>query len=120
MSRREIVPTNQKGGDVLKDDKWIARWVVPSSSGGGSYIVGQDKDGNYACSCPGWTRNVAKTCPRCARPIGRLAKNYCWTCKQEVEPTVERIKCKHIYEVEAGRAKTLTQATIARMLGKET
>ena len=34
-------------------DKWIRRWDVPSESDPEkSYVVAQDTDGNYACSCP--------------------------------------------------------------------
>ena len=38
----------------MKDDKWIKRFKVQSSSGNGDYIVGIDKEGNYGCSCPVW------------------------------------------------------------------
>lgn len=37
-----------------KQDKWVKRWKVPSSSGNGDYTVAIDKDGNYGCSCPVW------------------------------------------------------------------
>jgi len=38
----------------LKNDKWIKRFKVKSSSGNGYYIVAIDKEGNYGCSCPVW------------------------------------------------------------------
>jgi len=38
----------------LKNDKWIRRFKVTSSSGNGNYIVAIDKEGNYGCSCPVW------------------------------------------------------------------
>ena len=38
----------------MKDDKWIKRFKVQSSSGNGDYIVAIDKEGNYGCSCPVW------------------------------------------------------------------
>lgn len=35
--------------------KWVKKWVAPSSSReGNSYIVSQDEEGNYGCSCPVW------------------------------------------------------------------
>jgi len=38
----------------MKNDKWIKRFKVQSSSGNGDYIVAIDKEGNYGCSCPVW------------------------------------------------------------------
>jgi len=38
----------------LKNDKWIKRFKVKSSSGNGYYIVAIGKEGNYGCSCPVW------------------------------------------------------------------
>jgi len=38
----------------LKNDKWIKRFKVKSSSGNSYYIVAIDKEGNYGCSCPVW------------------------------------------------------------------
>jgi len=72
---------------AMRDDKWVKRWVVPSSSGNGEYIVGQDKDGNWGCSCIGWTRHVP------------------------------RRDCKHILEVKAGGGMTITEAVLSRMSG---
>ena len=38
----------------MKNDKWIKRFKVQSSSGNGDYIVAIDREGNYGCSCPVW------------------------------------------------------------------
>ena len=70
------------------NDKWVERWVVPSESGNGEYIVSKDKDGNYACSCIGWTRHFP------------------------------RRDCKHIDYVRCGGATTLSQASINRLAGR--
>lgn len=70
---------------MIRDDKWVKRWVVPSSSGDGEYIVAQDAAGNFACSCPGWTRHVPRT------------------------------DCRHIREVKAGGGQTLTEHVIAKL-----
>ena len=43
----------------MKKDKWIRRWKVPGSNGN-TWTVAQDKDGNYGCSCPRWTRGKYK------------------------------------------------------------
>lgn len=67
------------------NDKWIKRWTVASESGPGVYIVGQDKDGNYGCSCPVWK--------------------------------FHRKQCKHIQEVLAGRAPTLEDSVLSRLVG---
>jgi len=72
----------------MKDDKWVQRWVVPSSSGGGDYIVGRTSEGEYGCSCPGWVKHYP------------------------------RRDCKHILEVRAGGGRTLVEATIDKMKGR--
>lgn len=69
----------------MNNEKWVQRWIVPSMSGGRPYVVAKDKEGNYACSCPGWTQHYP------------------------------RRDCKHIQEVLAGRAKTLAEATLDRL-----
>lgn len=34
---------------------WVKKWTVPSNTETGKeYIVSQDEDGNYGCSCPVW------------------------------------------------------------------
>ena len=73
----------------MKNDKWVKRWVVPSSSGDGKYIVGQDAEGNWGCSCPAWTRHVP------------------------------RQDCKHILDVKAGGGKSITEAVLDRLAGRE-
>jgi hypothetical protein len=70
------------------NDKWVERWAVRSSSGKGDYIIGQTTEGEWGCSCIGWTSHVPRT------------------------------DCRHIREVKAGRGKTVGQATIDRMLGR--
>lgn len=44
------------------DTKWIRKWKVPSESNGTIYIVSEDAEGNFACSCPNWIyrRNKCK------------------------------------------------------------
>jgi hypothetical protein len=37
-----------------KTDKWVQRWKVPRSSGGGDWTVAVDADGNWGCNCPRW------------------------------------------------------------------
>lgn len=102
----------------MTDDKWVERWVIPSTSGNGNYIVSKDKEGNYACACRGWTLNVRKYCPDCTSPLDRKDP-YCWKCQKPVNnPITKRIECKHIWEVKAGRGKTLGQATIDILTGK--
>ena len=71
----------------MLNDKWINRWIVHSSSGSGDYVIGQDADGNWGCSCIGWTRHVPRT------------------------------DCKHIREVKNGGGATLSEAIIQRMKG---
>jgi hypothetical protein len=102
----------------MTTDKWVERWVVPSSSGNGNYIVSKDKDGNYACGCRGWTMNVRKYCPDCGLQLDRKDP-YCWRCKKEVKnPRIERIECSHIREVKAGGGKKLADATIDILAGR--
>lgn len=67
---------------------WVKKWVVPSSSGNGNYIVSLHKEGWYACSCPGWTRHTPRT------------------------------DCKHIREVLAGNAMTEDEYVLRRLQGK--
>jgi hypothetical protein len=50
----------KKAGSIMAD-KWVKRWMVKSGSTEGFYTVAQDKDGQYACSCPGWTRHTPRT-----------------------------------------------------------
>lgn len=37
----------------MKSDKWVKRWEVIGSDDH-HWIVAQDKDGNWGCSCPRW------------------------------------------------------------------
>ena len=71
----------------MRDDKWVKRWVVPSSTGEGYYTVAIDKDENYGCSCPGWVKHFP------------------------------RMDCKHIIEVQGGGGRTLEEAVLDRLEG---
>lgn len=93
-------------------DKWIDRWYVESSSGPGVYVIGKDREGNYACSCPGWTMHLY--CPNCSTAVKK--DHYCGYCRRTVDAI--RGDCKHIYTVKTGRAKTMTNLVIDRMLGR--
>jgi len=100
-------------------DRYVERWVVPSSSGNGNYIVSQLKDGSYACACRGWTMNVRKYCPDCGLLLNRRDP-YCYKCGKVVEnPRTERIECQHIAIVKAGGGKSLGDATIDILAGRE-
>jgi len=72
----------------MRNDKWVDRWTVESSSGGGSYIIGRDAQGNWGCSCRGWTSHVP------------------------------RRDCKHIIDVKGGGGRTLVESVIDRMAGR--
>ncbi len=39
----------------LQYDRWIQRWQVKGKSG--NYVIAIDRDGQWGCSCPGWTKN---------------------------------------------------------------
>ena len=42
-------------------DRWRHQWDVPSDSNPAkSYVVSEDWEGNYACSCPAWTRHTPR------------------------------------------------------------
>jgi hypothetical protein len=71
--------------EIMKADKWIRRWVASSDSGPGNYIVGQDADGNYGCSCRGWTSHSP------------------------------RIDCKHIIRCKNGELLTEAEYTVSLM-----
>jgi hypothetical protein len=99
-------------------DKWVKKWVVPSSSGGGDYIVAQDKDGNWACSCPGWTRHIY--CPICEASIkkGEPQCPHCG-CVFGGKYNPVRHDCSHICEVrDYGRGETLADHVIAKLAGR--
>ena len=104
----------------MKDDRWVRRWVIPSSSGNGVYIVSQDAEGDYACGCRGWTLNMRKFCPDCGSQLARGNDPlWCWKCRKEVtNPIKKRIECQHITIVKAGGGKTLTEAMLDRLAGR--
>ena len=70
---------------MAQKDRWLKRWVVPSDSGPGNHIVGQDAEGNYGCDCVGWTRHMP------------------------------RRDCKHIQKVKDGDALTEAEFTLRLM-----
>jgi len=73
-----------------ESDKWVKRWVIPSHTSMREYIVAQDKDGNWACSCPGWTRHVPRT------------------------------DCKHIRTVKSGGGMSIEDNVIVKLGGEFT
>jgi len=45
----------------MASDRWRRQWDVPSDSNPAkSYVVSEDWEGNYACSCPAWTRHTPR------------------------------------------------------------
>jgi len=105
------------------NEKWVRQWVVQSHSGPGKHIVSQDKEGNYACACPGWTRNVRRYCSECDTMLGKYNKHddgsyVCYRCSWHGLPRTERIECTHIREVMAGGGQSYAEAAIDRMLGR--
>lgn len=48
---RDDYQRNPRGHE---NPRWVKKWEVPSSTGRGSWIVAQDEQGNYGCSCPIW------------------------------------------------------------------
>lgn len=41
--------------------RWRRQWDVPSDSNPAkSYVVSEDREGHYACSCPAWTRHTPR------------------------------------------------------------
>lgn len=71
----------------MKNDKWVKRWVVPSSRGG-QHIMAEDHEGNFGCSCVGWTGHFP------------------------------RKDCVHIRGVKAGEWPTEAEAMMRRMEGE--
>ena len=93
----------------MTNDKWVNRWVVPSSSGGGDWIVGQDADGKWGCSCPGWTRHIY--CAFCGASL-KKDDERCPFCGHT---EMVRRDCKHIIDAKCGRAKTVAEAVLDRI-----
>jgi len=93
----------------MTNDKWVNRWVVPSSSGGGDWIVGQDADGKWGCSCPGWTRHIY--CGFCDATLKKDDVKCPWCGRTEKV----RHDCKHIIDAKCGRAKTVAEAVLDRI-----
>jgi hypothetical protein len=98
-------------------DRWKRKWLAPSSSTNGDYMVAQDYDGNFACGCRQWTMHTY--CPKCDRP---LSKGW---CSAHGFVTGVRKSCKHIKQVQMlelgmpSDAKTLEEAMLNRMEGKK-
>ena len=100
----------------IRKDKWEQRWAVRSSSGHGDYIVGRDKDGNFGCSCMGWTMNVVKMCSKCGMYWGK-GEVKCSACGS-TEHTTMRRDCSHIAWVKCGKGMTIAEETLNKMLGR--
>lgn len=108
--------------------EYLKQWSMSSDEGGGDYIVSLlagdpirpgSSANKFACSCPGWTRNVAKFCPDCGERLGRGKPPHCWHCRKDVpNPRVERIECKHILRVRAGAGVSMEDAVLKRMVGR--
>lgn len=117
-----------------KGEKYLKQWTMPSSQGGGDYIISlisgnpdrpNAPENKFACSCPGWTRNVAKFCPVCGSRLGKGKPPHCWKCNKDIEaPRVERIECKHIAGgsgvtgVRYGGGTELVDAVMDIMMGR--
>lgn len=101
---------------MSQSDKWIERWAVRSSSGKGDYIVGKDAQGNYGCSCRGWTSHIY--CPNCKYSVkkGQVQCAWCGCDLERCKPI--RQDCTHITTVKLGRGKTIAEATLDKMLGR--
>jgi hypothetical protein len=97
----------------MPNDKWIERWAIRSSSGHGDYIVGKDAEGNYGCSCMGWTGHIY--CPYCQTAV-KKGWESCEMCGRKMTPV--RHDCTHIEQVKAGRGRSIGLATLDRMLGR--
>lgn len=69
------------------NEKYVRQWTVPSSSGGGDYIISECEDGSWECGCRGWTGHYPRT------------------------------DCKHIREVRTGGGILLEEAIMQRMVG---
>jgi hypothetical protein len=97
----------------MANDKWIKRWAVRSSSGKGDYIISTDAEGNYGCSCSGWTLHIY--CPYCYTSVKKEADS-CGYCGRRMTPV--RHDCAHIRTVKANGGRSIGEATIDRMLGR--
>ena len=67
-------------------DRYVKRWVIPSESSDREYIIALDKDGNYACSCPAWTRHFPR---RNCKHITMVLDGF---GKTEAEAIMEKLK----------------------------
>jgi hypothetical protein len=69
-------------------EKWIKRWKVPSHSNPSVFhTVAQDKDGNYACSCPRWIHH-REECKHIQEVKGGSWKEI---GKEEGQPTLRKV-----------------------------
>lgn len=93
-------------------DHWLQRWAVRSGTGG-DYIIGKDAEGNYGCSCLGWTLHIY--CPYCGAAV-KKSEAGCSRCGRIMTPV--RHDCSHIRAVKEGRGRTIPEATLDRMLGR--
>lgn len=76
----------------MHNTRWIKQWLVPSLSSDREYKVSQDYNGDWACSCRGWTQHYP------------------------------RVDCKHIRFIKNGDGKgfTLGEAMVRKLAGRET
>ncbi len=88
---------------MMKDGRWVKRWMVTSESSDKLYCVGQDKDGEYGCSCPGWTRHTPRR-----------------DCKHvlRVQNIIKRDESHLHWDGPKWGVYTLEEYTLARMAGK--
>lgn len=100
----------------MPQDKWVKRWGARSSSGGGDWIVGQDENGEYGCSCPGWTMQMF--CPACELRV-KKAMTFCPHCYCDLTKNKSvRHDCYHIKEVKEGRGRPLDVAVMDKLVGR--
>lgn len=50
----------------LTNAHWVEQWKYPSSDGSRNYTISKNTVGEYACSCPAWTRQRKKS----SHPLG--------------------------------------------------
>jgi hypothetical protein len=57
------------------NQKWVRRWTVIGSTGN-YYTVAVDQDGNYGCSCIGWTHHMPRTDCKHIREVRRNPNSF--------------------------------------------
>jgi len=102
--------------EMRTNDKWITRWAVRSRAGHGDYIVGKDAEGNWGCSCVGWTMHAVKKCSVCGLYWAK-GEIECSKCGSTATVTLRK-DCYHITEVKGGRGRSIAEAILDRMKGR--